>query len=70
MGRKLPNPIRLTGNYMAEPKRTGKTTIDWSNMKKESTTIDRDGNVIDLPPERPKTLQDLIRRRNARMGRT
>lgn len=71
MGRKLPNPIRLTGNYMADQPKPGSTFIDWNNMKKSTTIIDKDGKEVDLPEkeDRPKTLEDLARKRAARMGR-
>lgn len=56
---------------MADQPKPGSTFIDWNNMKKSTTIIDKDGKEVDLPKkeDRPKTLEDLARKRAARMGR-
>lgn len=51
-----------------QPKRTGRTFIA-SNLKKQKVRMDKNGNLVEDEPERPKNIQEYVERRRQRMGR-
>lgn len=53
------------------PKNTGRTYVDYKNLKKTSVQIDRDGNQVEIeqPTGKPKSLEEYMDKRRKRMGR-